>query len=90
MSALIENCQLKMANKKLDYEKNGERKHNRVLRNEIQHLHISCQNLTHENKIQRQGLLKQISRYIGPKVDIDTCDCPLIESQLSPLWVRVP
>ena len=37
------------------------------------------QNLTHENKM--QGLLKEIRRYIGPKVYIDTCDCPLIESQ---------
>ena len=81
MSALIENCQLKIANKKLDYEKREERKHNRVLQNEIQHLRISCQNLTHENKMQRQGLLKQIRRYIGPKVNIDTYDCPLVESQ---------
>ena len=52
-----------------------------MLRKEVQHLHISCQNLTHENKMQRQGLLKEIRRYIGPKVNIDTCDCPLIESQ---------
>ena len=69
MSALIENCQLKMVNKKLDYEKEEERKHNRVLRKEVQHLRISCQNLTHENKMQKQGLLKQIRRYIGPKVN---------------------
>ena len=81
MSALIENCQLKTVNKKLDYEKGEERKHNRVLWKEVQHLRISCQNLTHENKMQRQGLLKEIRRYIRPKVNIDTCDCPLVESQ---------
>ena len=81
MSALIENCQLKIVNKKLDYEKGEERKHNRVLRKEVQHLRISCQNLTHENKMQRQGLLKEIRRYIGPKINIDTCDCLLVESQ---------
>ena len=81
MSALIENCQLKMANKKLDYKKEEGRKDNRVLRKEVQHLRISCQNLTHENMKQQQGLLNQIRGYIGPKVDTDTCDCPLIESQ---------
>ena len=81
MSALIENCQLKIVNKKLDNKKGEERKHNMVLRKEVQHLRISCQNLTHENKMQRQGLLKEIRRYIGPKVNIDTCDRPLVESQ---------
>ena len=81
MSALIENCQLKIMNKKLDYENGEERKYSRVLRKEVQLLCISCQNLTHENKMQRQGLLKEIRRYIGSKVNIDTCNCPLIESQ---------
>ena len=55
-----------MVNKKLDHEKEEERKHNRVLWKEVQHLSISCQNLTHENKMQKQGLLNQIRRYIGP------------------------
>ena len=82
ISALIESCQLKMVNKKLDYEKEEERKHHRVLWKKVQHLCISCQTLTHENKIQKQGLLKHIRRYIGPKFNIDTCNCPLIESQL--------
>ena len=38
MSALIENCQLKIVKKKLDYEKGEERKHNRVLWKQVQHL----------------------------------------------------
>ena len=37
--------------------------------------------LTNERKMQKQGLLKEIRRYIGPKVDKDTCACPLVESQ---------
>ena len=31
--------------------------------------------------MQRQGFIKEIRRYIGPKVNIYTWDCPLIESQ---------
>ena len=31
--------------------------------------------------MQRQGLLKEIGRFIGPKVNTDTRDCPLVESQ---------
>ena len=66
----------------MDYEKEEAKKHNRVLRNEIRHLHISCQNLTHENTISEIGPpLRNQKIYIGPKVDIDTCDCPLVESQ---------
>ena len=65
-------------NEKLDYEKEEERKQNMVLQKKIQHLHISCQSLTHENKMQKHGILKEI-RNIRPKVKIDTCDSPLIE-----------
>ena len=32
--------------------------------------------------MQKQGLLKEIRKYIGPKVATDTCDCPVVESQL--------
>ena len=57
-----------------------------VAERSIQHLRISRQNLTHENKMQIQGLLKETRRYIGPKVNMDTCDCPLIESQCVTLY----